>query len=52
MILKKIILGLDGKNSIKNALKVEYQFSPKRPGKNIFFWVIKTAPYSQKLILI
>jgi hypothetical protein len=32
-ILKKIVLGLDGKNSIKNALKVKYQFSPPKTAK-------------------
>jgi hypothetical protein len=32
-ILKKIVLGLDGKTSIKNVLKVEYQFSPPKTAK-------------------
>jgi hypothetical protein len=44
-ILEKIVLGLDEKNSIKNGLK------PPKNGKTTPFRVIKTASYSQKLIL-
>jgi hypothetical protein len=30
VILRKIILGLDGKNSNKDAQEVDFQFSPQK----------------------
>jgi hypothetical protein len=33
-ILKKIVLGLDGKNSFKNAEEVDFQFYTKKTAKN------------------
>ena len=34
--LEKIVLGLDGKNFIKDAQKVEFQFSPQKWQKYSF----------------
>jgi hypothetical protein len=36
-MLKKIVLRLEGKNSIKNAQKVDFHFYAQKPAKNTPF---------------
>jgi hypothetical protein len=42
-ILKKIVLGLDGKNSFKNAEEVDLQFYAKKQPKIPHFGLLKMA---------
>jgi hypothetical protein len=41
VILKEIVIGLDGKNSNKDAQKVEFQFLPPKTAKIPLFGPLK-----------
>jgi hypothetical protein len=42
-ILKNIVLGLDGKNSFKNAEEVDFQFMQKKQPKISLFGPLESA---------
>jgi hypothetical protein len=50
VILKKIVLGLDGKNSTKDAQEVEFQFSPPKTAKIPPFRPLRIAITKKPLV--